>query len=229
VVTYGETTLADVRALDVEPRGLDGVRFRLQATGSSGEGPTITLPMIGEHFVTSALAAATTALEEGASLDDVVAGLERPLAQRRLEPIALPTGVTILDDTYNASPAAMKAALDVLAVCRGRRIAVLGDMFEMGGAGPETHREVGAYLPGHADQLIAVGELARHFVDAALEAGLPAASATWVTTTEQAIDFLQPRLASGDFVLVKGSRGMLMDQIVAGLAGEHQPVGRGTH
>ncbi|HEU5315183.1 MAG TPA: UDP-N-acetylmuramoyl-tripeptide--D-alanyl-D-alanine ligase [Chloroflexota bacterium] len=222
VVTYGTDPSADVRARDVELLGFDGVRFALER---AGDRCVLTLPMIGRHFVTCALAAAAAAFEEGTSWEDVVAGLEQPLASPRLAPIPLPNGVTILDDTYNASPEATKAALDVLAACAGRRIAVLGDMFEMGEAGPATHRDVGAYVPGHADELLAVGELGRHIADAAREAGLAARSVEWAATTESAAALLEPRLRAGDFVLVKGSRGMHMDQIVAALAGERAPSG----
>jgi UDP-N-acetylmuramoyl-tripeptide--D-alanyl-D-alanine ligase len=222
VVTYGTDRSADVRADDVSLLGFDGVRFTLVRGIERRE---VMLPMIGRHFVTCALAAAAAAFEEGTTWDDVVAGLEEPLANPRLAPVALPTGVTILDDTYNASPEAMKAALDVLAACDGRRIAVLGDMFEMGEAGEVTHRDVGAYVPGHADELVAVGDLGRHIADAARDAGLPGRSVEWVATTEEATPLLAARLRPGDYVLVKGSRGMRMDEIVAALAGERASGG----
>jgi len=180
-------------------------------------------------IVASALAAAAAAFEEGCGWDEVAAGLERPIVARRLDPIALPNGVTLLDDTYNASPAAMQASLDVLRSCRGRRIAVLGDMFEMGNAGPPLHREVGRYVPANADMLVAVGELGKEIASGALKAGMDAASVTWSATTEAATDFLRPRLSTGDYVLIKGSRGMQMDRIVTALAGEHLPAGHGTH
>jgi len=226
VVTYGEASDASVRAAEVELLGFQGLRFRLIR---GGEDRLVTVPLIGRHFVASALAAAAAAFEEGSSWDDVAGGLERPIAARRLDPIALPNGVTLLDDTYNASPAAMQAALDVLRACRGRRITVLGDMFEMGNAGPPLHRDVGRYVPSTADMLVAVGELGREIASGALEAGMDAASVTWTATTEAATDFLRPRLSAGDYVLIKGSRGMHMDRIVTALAGEHLPAGHGAH
>ncbi|HET7770578.1 MAG TPA: UDP-N-acetylmuramoyl-tripeptide--D-alanyl-D-alanine ligase, partial [Chloroflexota bacterium] len=100
VVTYGLSPEADVRAERIELLGFDGVRFDLLHRGAC---VAVTLPLTGGHFVTCALAAATAALEEGATLDSVKHGLERPLANRRLEPLTLPGGVTLLDDTYNAS------------------------------------------------------------------------------------------------------------------------------
>jgi UDP-N-acetylmuramoyl-tripeptide--D-alanyl-D-alanine ligase len=224
VVTYGLAEGVDVRAVAVEPLGFRGVRFDLQ---HGGERRTVELPLTGAHFVTCALAAAAAAFEEGATWDDVVRGLETPLENRRLEPLVLPNGVTILDDTYNASPAAMRAALDVLRACRGRRIAVLGDMFEMGTAGPAAHREVGAYVPGCADALVAIGELGREIAAGAREAG--SAEVAWIETPEEATALLEARLTAGDFVLVKGSRGMRMDTIVAAIAGNHLPAGKGAH
>jgi UDP-N-acetylmuramoyl-tripeptide--D-alanyl-D-alanine ligase len=218
VVTFGRENAANVRAEAVVSLGFDGVRFTL---GRGVEQRTITLALVGEHFVTCALAAAAAAFEAGATWDEVVAGLETRPAERRMEPIRLPNGATLLDDTYNASPAAMRAALDVLAVCAGRRIAVLGDMFELGVAGPDAHHEVGAYVPGHADELVAVGELGRYIAEGALEAGMPLERVTWNATPAEVSVALTPRLTRGDFVLIKGSRGMRMDEIVAALAGEH--------
>ena len=223
-VTYGLSAGADVRAENVEPIGFEAVRFDL-CRGADRR--RVTLPLTGAHFVTCALAAAAAGFEEGATWDQVVHGLERPIPGRRLEPLALPNGVTILDDSYNASPEAMRAALDVLRACKGRRMAVLGDMFEMGEAGPAAHREIGAYVRGRADALIAVGELSREIAAGAREVGLD--DAEWAGSSDEAVTLLNARLAPGDFVLVKGSRGMRMDTIVTAIAGEHLPGGRGGH
>lgn len=224
VLTVGVAESADVRADRIEPLGFRGVRFELRR---GAECRAVTLPLTGAHFVTCALAAAGAAFEEGASWDDVVTGLERPLANRRLEPIVLSSGVTILDDTYNASPAAMRAALDVLRSCEGRRVAVLGDMFEMGAAGPASHREVGAYTAGCADLVFAVGELGREIAHGARDAGL--SHVVWSETPSEATAALEAHLTGGDFVLVKGSRGMRMDTVVAALAGSELPTTRGEH
>ena len=224
VVTYGLDESADVRAVHVEPLGFDGVNFTLRRGAAEA---SVTLPLTGTHFVTCALAAAAAALEEGATLDEVASGLERPLAGRRLAPLRLPDGTTILDDTYNASPEAMRAALNVLSACAGRRIAVLGDMFEMGDAGPPAHREVGTYVQGRADMLLAVGALGREIAAGAEASGFD--DVAWCATTAEATEALKARLRPGDFVLIKGSRGMRMDSIVAAVAGEHLPGGHGAH
>ena len=223
-ITFGLAREADVRAEAVQPLGFQGVRFDLVRDAARR---SVTLPLIGEHFVSCALAASTAAFEEGATWDQVVQGLERPLTNRRLEPIVLPNGVTLLDDTYNASPAAMRAALDVLGACDGRRIAVLGDMFELGEAGPPAHREVGAYVPSRADALLAVGDLGKEIAAGARAAGLD--DVTWTATPAEAAAVLGPRLAPRDFVLVKGSRGMRMDTVVTALAGDLLPAARGGH
>jgi UDP-N-acetylmuramoyl-tripeptide--D-alanyl-D-alanine ligase len=224
VATYGVSPEADVRAERVKPLGFDGVRFDLLHRDAR---VSVTLPLTGAHFVTCALAAAAAALEEGVTLEAVKHGLERPLANRRLEPLVLPGGVTLLDDTYNASPEAMRAALDVLAACNGRRIAVLGDMFELGAAGPPAHREVGVYTHRRADLLLAVGDLGRDIAGGAQAAGLQRTE--WYATPLEAADALKAHLQPGDFVLIKGSRGMRLDSIVAAVAGEHLPSGRGAH
>ncbi|CAA9307137.1 MAG: UDP-N-acetylmuramoyl-tripeptide--D-alanyl-D-alanine ligase [uncultured Chloroflexi bacterium] len=226
VATFGEAPDADVRAENVVLRGFEGVQFDLVRHGDRWP---VLLPLVGRHFVSCALAAAAAAFEEGCTGEQVAAGLGRPLSGRRLEPLALPSGVTLLDDTYNASPAAMRAALDVLAETHGRRIAVLGDMFEMGAAGPRLHREVGEYVPQRADLLVAVGELSRHLAAAALDGGVETGAAVWLETPEAAAEWLAARLRPGDFVLVKGSRGMRMDRIVAALVGEHAPAEHGSH
>jgi UDP-N-acetylmuramoyl-tripeptide--D-alanyl-D-alanine ligase len=226
VVTYGVASEAVVRAENVASQGFEGMRFDL---ARGGQRRTITLPLIGRHFVTCALAAAAAAFEEGCTWDQIVVGLGQAVPGRRLDPIALPGGVTLLDDTYNASPAAMRAALDVLSETHGRRIAVLGDMFEMGVAGPRLHEEVGAYVPGKADVLVAVGELSRRLAAAATGGGMDPASTVWLETPEAAGAWLAARLIPGDFVLVKGSRGMRMDRVVTALAGVYTRPGSQSH
>jgi UDP-N-acetylmuramyl pentapeptide synthase len=126
--------------------------------------------------------------------------------------------VTILDDTYNASPVSVRAALDTIAAHRrGRRVVVvLGDMLELGALTDEAHREVGrqvAALP--ADELVGVGRAMQAAVEAAREAGL--AEARHLTTFEDTVAHLLKRLAAGDLVLVKGSRGMRMERVVDAL------------
>jgi UDP-N-acetylmuramoyl-tripeptide--D-alanyl-D-alanine ligase len=133
--------------------------------------------------------------------------------------------VTLLDDAYNASPEAMKAALDVLAAMPGRRIAVLGDMFELGDHAEQGHADVGRHAVGRTDTLITVGELGRVIARAAVEAGMAPNSVLACASNEEAAGFLKARLRSGDFVLIKGSRGMRMESIVESLTGEPGTAG----
>jgi UDP-N-acetylmuramoyl-tripeptide--D-alanyl-D-alanine ligase len=216
VVTYGETADADVRATEVTPRGHDGLAFRLHRGGHS---EPVFVKLSGRHFTTAALAAAAAAFDEGCTWDEVIAGLAENVRVRRLQPVPLAGGVVLLDDSFNASPAATVAALDVLAACRGRRWAVLGDMLEFGAAAAAAHREVGRHVPGRADELVLVGELAAGIGQGALEAGFPASLLHVCQSNSAALDLLRARLAPGDFVLVKGSHSTRMDEIVRGLGG----------
>jgi UDP-N-acetylmuramoyl-tripeptide--D-alanyl-D-alanine ligase len=180
--------------------------------------------------VHNALAAAAVAhaLQIDASL--IVRGLEsfRPCAGR-MEVIALADDVLLLEDCYNANPLAVKAALATLAELpgAGRNIAVLGDMLELGAAGPQLHREVGQAAAGCVDQLLLLGELAVETAAAARHAGLANGQITIAVDHKQLIDRLLQIVQPGDRVLVKGSRGMAMEKICAALKGCHpqQAVG----
>lgn len=224
VVFFGTSDKAAVRGSEIRTVDDDTLEFRLSAASHS---EVVRVPLLGHHFVSCALAAAATALQEGCTWDEIATGLARPLETRRVRPRALPGGVTVIDDSYNASPAAMIAALDVLAVRPPRRVAVLGDMFEFGSAAPAAHLEVGQYVPGRADWLVTVGELGRIIADGARGAGMPATAISTCEGNGDAGAILQARLQPGDCVLVKGSRGMRMDGIVRLLAGE--PAGGSVH
>jgi UDP-N-acetylmuramoyl-tripeptide--D-alanyl-D-alanine ligase len=120
----------------------------------------------------------------------------------------------LLDDTYNAAPASTLAALNLLQDLEGRRIAVLGDMLELGDFEERGHRIVGARAAQIADELVTVGKRAAWIADEARRAGLPEAAIVELEDSQQAIEYLKERVGQGDVVLVKGSHGMRMDQIV---------------
>jgi UDP-N-acetylmuramoyl-tripeptide--D-alanyl-D-alanine ligase len=215
VVTYGRSGHAQVRAVGDVVEDERGLTFALEA---AGERQDVTLALAGRHNVTNALAAAATGVALGLPLADVVRGLGgvRPVAGRCVWRQA--GEVTILDDTYNASPVSVRAALDTAAAHRrGRRVVVvLGDMLELGAISDDAHREVGrqvAALP--ADELIGVGRAMQGAVEAAREAGL--AEARHLMTFEDTVAHLLKRLSPGDLVLVKGSRGMRMERVVDAL------------
>ncbi|RPH80418.1 MAG: UDP-N-acetylmuramoyl-tripeptide--D-alanyl-D-alanine ligase, partial [Candidatus Rokuibacteriota bacterium] len=215
VVTYGRSATAHVRAVGDAVDDERGLTLTLE---SGGERQTVTLALAGRHNVGNALAAAAAGVALGLPLADIGRGLAgvRPIAGRCVWKQA--GDVTILDDTYNASPVSVRAALETIAAHRrGRRvIVVLGDMLELGALTDDAHREVGrqvAALP--ADELIGVGRAMPVAVEAAREAGL--GEAWHLTTFEDTVARLLKRLTAGDLVLVKGSRGMRMERVVDAL------------
>jgi UDP-N-acetylmuramoyl-tripeptide--D-alanyl-D-alanine ligase len=223
-------TGVDVWAADVVTLGLEGLTFTLHAPAYPGGPRPVRLPLVGRHFVTAALAAAGAAFAAGCGWEDVVGGLEQTPETQRLAPRRLPGGVTVLDDAYNASPDSVKASLDVLAALPsggGRRLALLGDMLEMGDHGPPAHRELGAHVPGRADVLITVGELGREIARAAREAGVPSADVYECDSASGAVSLLRHILRPGDMLLVKASHGMRLESVVDALDSGGGPGSRG--
>jgi UDP-N-acetylmuramoyl-tripeptide--D-alanyl-D-alanine ligase len=211
-ITYGQSEDADVRATDVVSRALDGVSFRLHWEGSSAPVET-RLP--GRHIVSNALAAAGVALVDGMSVEEVAAALESASMPLRLTVHPGKGHSTIIDDTYNASPTSMAAALDLLAETPGRRVAILGDMRELGAAEHEGHLAVGRRAGETADVIHTIGALGAVIAEAALDGGHQ--SVHHHETKEEALEAVQRDLRSTDVVLVKGSRAMALESVVAAL------------
>ena len=211
---YGLDPAADLWADAIESRGLQGISFTAH---HAGEQVRLNLPLIGRHSVHTALAAAAVGLVMGLGWDAIVAGLRDEGAQLRLLSVPAINGATMIDDTYNASPTSALAALNLLAELDGRRIVVFGDMLELGAVEEEGHRLVGARVAEVAQQLVAVGRRARWVAEEAGEHGLPAEHIRRVDTPGEATAILRELIAPGDYVLVKGSRGMEMETIVAAL------------
>jgi UDP-N-acetylmuramoyl-tripeptide--D-alanyl-D-alanine ligase len=214
IFTYGLTPGADLWADDIESEGLEGIHFRFH---QGQETIYAQVPMLGRHSVHTALCAAAVGLVEGLSWGEIMAGLRDQSTQLRLMAVPGPEGSTILDDTYNASPASSIAALNLLEELDGRKVAVLGDMYELGSYEQEGHEIVGRRARDMADVLIAVGPLGRTIGEEALRAGMAPKAVHLVETNAQAIDLLQTLIEAGDIVLVKGSRGMEMEEIVSAL------------
>lgn len=194
----------------------DGLQYQLHCGAHQ---QSICLPVQGIHNVSNSLAAIAIAHHLGVSWEQIGECLQKArLTGMRLDIMVSDTGVTVINDAYNANPDSMKSALAVLMQRKGnRKIAVLGDMYELGKYEEESHREVGrAAAEQKVDYLIAVGSLGRLIGESAKEAGCRVALAE---TNEQAVQILQQYVASGDVVLVKGSRGMQMEQIVQNLMG----------
>lgn len=214
IITYGLSPRADIRATDIESMGLNGVSFTLQ---EGAERLRVRVPLLGRHSVHTALRAAAVGRIEGLTWEEVIAGLQAQHAQLRLVTAPGPHGSLILDDTYNASPSSMLAALNLLEDLDGRRIAVLGDMLELGQAEEESHRLIGRRARQVAQVLVTVGERGRIIAAEALRAGMPTAQVHSTGTAGEAIALLRRLVTAGDVILVKGSRAVHMDEIVAGL------------
>lgn len=211
VFFYGLSPEADLWADQIEGLGLDGIRFVLHY---GGESLHVRVPLLGRHSVHTVLRAAAVGINEGLNWHEVIAGLQETHNQLRLMAVHGPKGALLLDDTYNAAPTSTLAALNLLHDLQGRRIAVLGDMLELGEFEERGHRLVGVRAAQVVDELVTVGERARWIAEEARRSGLPEAAITQLADSQQAIEFLHGRVGQEDVILIKGSHGMHMDQIV---------------
>jgi UDP-N-acetylmuramoyl-tripeptide--D-alanyl-D-alanine ligase len=211
VVWFGRDRRHDVSA--EHWRGTPfGMRFDLRLGGHVLD---VALPLAGPHFVMDFLAAAAVAHALGVTPEAIASAATSLRAVRhRGEVRRLEEGVTLIDDCYNSSPDALEAALQALALFGPRRrVAVLGDMLELGPAGEELHREAGERAAGRAEVVVAVGSRARELLAGARAAGLEAAALHAFADAEAARAAVE-LLAPGDAVLVKGSRGMRLEAVV---------------
>jgi UDP-N-acetylmuramoyl-tripeptide--D-alanyl-D-alanine ligase len=215
VVTFGIDRGADVRASAVVDRGIDGMSAHV--TTPRG-GVDVTTPLVGRGNLANLLAATAVALEFDIPLATIAekAAQLRPPA-RRGEVLRLASGITLVDDSYNANPTATRRALDVLASAdASRRIAVLGEMLELGERATALHEEIGrAAAASRVDVLFAVGGApAAALAEAAVAAGMPRANVRHFATSDEAAAAAVAIVRPGDVVLVKGSRGVKADRVV---------------
>jgi UDP-N-acetylmuramoyl-tripeptide--D-alanyl-D-alanine ligase len=213
VSTYGFAPDADVRGEDVRSLGVDGMAFRVVA---GDERQSATIPTLGRLAVHNALAAIAAGLAAGMPLEATTAAVARGWSAPHRGQLVRAGSVTIVDDSYNASPAAVAAALELTAGLPGRHIAVLGEMLELGGDHEDGHRRTGA-AAASMDRLVVVGEGAAGIARGALEAGLEPTAVTTAADRTEALDVLRAILVPGDVVLVKASRGIELDRLVADL------------
>jgi UDP-N-acetylmuramoyl-tripeptide--D-alanyl-D-alanine ligase len=214
VVFYGLDEAAEVRASDLESHGLRGIAFTLERHGKRDR---VQLPLLGRHSVHSALVGFAVGYELGLSLDEMLRGMQAPDVQIRLVLQPGVNGSTLLDDTYNANPTSTQAALALIAELDAtRRVAVLGDMLELGQYETWSHRLVGARVAEVADALYTVGPRARMIADEARRQR-PSLAGAHVDNKDQLVDALRRELQSGDLVLIKGSRGVEMETVVSAL------------
>lgn len=221
IVTFARD--ADARA-DVAVEAVDGSRVTLRVGGTSRQ---LTLRAVGTHHAVNAAAAIALVTSVGADIDRAIGAIERwPGAEGRMIARSALTGQTILDDCYNAAPDSMEAALRTLATwpdSAGCRVAILGEMRELGPFAGEAHKRVGR-MAAHAGLrlLVAVGEMAAAYAEAAVRetagAGAPPPEIERVATTDEAIRRVPALLRSGDVVLIKGSRALCMERLVDRLA-----------
>ena len=214
VFFYGLSPEAHLWADQIEGLGLDGIRFRLHYKGETIHSH---VPMIGRHSVHTALRAAAVGLNDGLNWQEIFEGLAQGHTQLRLVAVRSQTGALILDDTYNASPESMLAALNLLDEMDGRKIAVLGDMLELGPYERQGHEIVGMRAAQVAKVLLTLGPRAHMFAEAARRAGMKASQVFEFEQAEPIMDWLNKNLTSNDAVLIKGSHGLRMDRITAAL------------
>jgi UDP-N-acetylmuramoyl-tripeptide--D-alanyl-D-alanine ligase len=215
LLTFGTSPHANVRARDVEDLGLDGSRAVLSTPAGERD---LKVPLLGRGHLMNVLCGAAVALEMGIDLDTIVdrASRLRP-SSRRGDILRLPKGVTVIDDSYNSSPSALLRSLEVVSRSWGaRRIAVLGEMLELGELSETLHRECGrAAATSRLAKLFTIGgAAARAMGDAAVEAGLSRAAVMHFDNSTDAAPQIAAQVTSGDVVLVKGSRGIRTDLVV---------------
>nr|MBA2757568.1 UDP-N-acetylmuramoyl-tripeptide--D-alanyl-D-alanine ligase [Chloroflexota bacterium] len=214
VLRYGFGPTADVRVEALESAGFSGMRFRLRTPSGTSD---MAIPSLGRLSAHNAAAAAAAGIAAGLPLDTIVTALSAGWsAAHRVQLVRL-RGMTVVDDSYNASPGSVLAALDLLSDLPGRRVAVLGEMLELGDDHVAGHRKVGEAAAATADLLIVVGPNAGGIADGAAAGGLDRARIQHVNDAETAVDALRPRLREGDVILVKASRGIGLDRLVDAL------------
>jgi UDP-N-acetylmuramoyl-tripeptide--D-alanyl-D-alanine ligase len=216
VFFYGLSREANLWADNVVGLGLEGIRFRLHY---QGETLHVRIPLIGRHSVHTALRAAAVGLVEGMNWQEILEGLNQGHTQLRLAAVRSQTGALLLDDTYNASPESMLAALTLLDELEGRKVAVLGEMLELGPYERSGHEMVGLRAAQVANMLLTLGERAHIIAEAARRAGMKKSAIIEFDEFESLLEWLRNNLTKEDAVLIKGSHGLRMDRITALLEG----------
>jgi UDP-N-acetylmuramoyl-tripeptide--D-alanyl-D-alanine ligase len=222
IVTFGIDRPATIRAERVVDRGIAGMSARVVTPAGAID---LTTPLLGRGNLANVLAATAVAVECGVPPTAIAERASRlQAAPHRGQVVKVAKGIVLIDDSYNASPAATKKALDVLrtADTPGRRIAVLGEMLELGDRAIELHEDVGraAAAAGLALLIAVGGRAAGALADAAVAGGLPRARVQHVTNSALAADTIAKSTEPGDLILIKGSRGVHTDQVVDRLKAE---------
>ena len=214
IIKYGEHKENDYYCSDIYSEG----HITYATVNTPKESYQIAIPALGVHMVHNSLVAIAIAEYLGLSKQNILDGLMAYIPSKmRMNITQVQGGITIMDDTYNASPDSMKAALSVLANYQssGRKVAVLGDMFEMGDFGPKLHQEVGKYVAEEKiDVLYAIGDLAKYIAEGAKEHKSKNLTVKYYADKQNFITDLEHILHKNDTVLLKASRGMQFEEIV---------------
>ncbi len=217
-ITFGIEHPSEVMAKEIQLRGAEGTSFNLILEGEVME---IHLRLLGKHFVPNALSAMAVACLFGVEMKQAKEAIENFRSfSKRMEVITLKGGKTLINDAYNANPYSMELALETLVEVKGkgRSIAVLGDMLELGNFAKEAHEQLGEKVSELAiDFLFALGEEAPIVVESAIRHGFPIERTRVVESHSEAISLLRQMVQNGDWILVKGSRRMAMEKIIEGL------------
>ena len=221
VVSFGMSPLSDVytESADMAPDGksVDNMSFRLICPAGEVD---INMHVIGLHNLYNALCAAAAAYALGANLENIKYGLEKFTPVRMRSFMEKVGEIYIINDTYNANPASMVAAIDTLKTLKKgkRKFVVVGDMLELGENEVMAHRDLGIYIAGAGvEGLIAIGEFADNVAEGAIDAGMRENRVRTFNDYPQTLEQIKEWLNAGDILLVKGSRGMKMERIVEGL------------
>lgn len=202
-------------ATDLESKGLFGSHANMHL---DGESYPVDIPLPGEHMVLNAMAAATVGTLLGLSVEEILRGIKsiKPVGGR--SNVLQMVGRTVIDDCYNANPVSMKAAIDLLSRGEGRRVAILGDMFELGADSDAMHSEVGEYAVKKAvDLILCAGENSRYMYEAARKAKSEEQEIYYFPTREELLEKLPGLIKEGDTILVKASHGMGFDKVIEAL------------
>jgi UDP-N-acetylmuramyl pentapeptide synthase len=219
MVTFGLGSRNEVRAHRIHALGRDGVSLEIEC---HGESIPVRLHVPGLQHVKNAVAATAIALTLDIPRDQIASGLKRYTGLKgrfMLKP--LPSGATVIDDTYNSNPTSLRAAIDSLKALKGdtgRVIVGLGEMLELGAETVPAHREAGSMIAElDANIFLALGEHAGEMLEGALEGGLPEDRATIVASHEEMAHRIRAEMRSGDLILLKGSRRMGLERVIEGL------------
>ncbi|HEY5611096.1 MAG TPA: cyanophycin synthetase, partial [Thermoanaerobaculia bacterium] len=218
-VLYGVNAPADYRASEVRDRALLGSSFTLEA---EGDRRPISFSIPGRHNLENLLAAIATARTAGISWEGIERGIGRIQPAYHRGVLVEWRGATLYDDTYNSNPYALSRALELLAraEARGRKIAVIGDMLELGPDELKFHRDSGRSMPRSVDVIVGIGMRSESLLAGARDAGFDPSALHHFPDAASATPFVRDLIREGDFVLLKGSRGIGLDRIIEALIGD---------